>query len=409
MPPFMFFTPTHAAASAQLSAFLPRTGKAYAAQRNFDFGPAETGLARSNVSTLSPWIRHRLISEEQVLSAVLDQHGEEKAEKFISEVLWRAYFKGWLELRPAMWRDYVADRDAAYAHIAGNAGLRTAYTAAIEGRTSIDAFDAFAQELVATNYLHNHARMWFASIWIFTLKLPWVLGADFFLRHLMDGDSASNSCSWRWVAGLHTLGKTYLARADNITQYSDGRFEPKGLAGFAAPLADPRNYLAGRAPQGDAEPDAPFALLIHAEDCLPETLDLQRAPAAIILLDMPDPRSPQGVATAVKTFACDALSDAGSRGSARWGCPVLRWSPGQDPISAMLAQARATQAAMAYLPTGSLRDALDPHLAGLPLSSILRRYDAETWPHATKGFFHLRQKSAPTLARLGPPDLFNRQ
>jgi deoxyribodipyrimidine photo-lyase len=65
------------------------------------------------------------------------------------------------------------------------------------------------QELVETGYLHNHARMWFASIWIFTLRLPWELGADFFLRHLLDGDAASNTLSWRWVAGLHTKGKHY--------------------------------------------------------------------------------------------------------------------------------------------------------------------------------------------------------
>ena len=43
--------------------------------------------------------------------------------------------------------------------------------------------------------------MWFASIWIFTLKLPWQKGAEFFLRELYDGDAASNTLSWRWVAG----------------------------------------------------------------------------------------------------------------------------------------------------------------------------------------------------------------
>ncbi len=404
---FMFYRPTHSAALAQLDAFLPRAGHAYAAQRNFDFGPAETGLPRTNVSTLSPWIRHRLISEEQVLAASLDTHGPEKSEKFLSEVLWRAYFKGWLELRPGMWRDYVADRDAALAHVAGNAGLRRAYDAAIAGSTGIDAFDAFAHELVATNYLHNHARMWFASIWIFTLKLPWVLGADFFLQHLIDGDAASNSCSWRWVAGLHTIGKTYLARADNITHYTDGRFQPKGLAGFAPALADPRSYVVGKAPQGDAAPTAPYALLIHAEDCQPETLDLAHPPAAIILLDLPDPRSPQGIASAVTAFTQGALVDAGTRAAAHWGCPLLRWTPDSGPITALLQQAGVDQAAMAWLPTGSLRDALAPHLAAVSLARILRPYDAETWPYATKGFFHLRQKSAPILERLGPPNLFS--
>ncbi len=83
---------------------------------------------------------------------------------------------------------------------------------------------------MATGYLHNHARMWFASIWIFTLRLPWELGADFFLRHLLDGDPASNTLSWRWVGGMQTMGKTYLARADNIATLH-GRAVPARGAG----------------------------------------------------------------------------------------------------------------------------------------------------------------------------------
>jgi deoxyribodipyrimidine photolyase len=78
--------------------------------------------------------------------------------------------------------------------------------------------------------------MWFASIWIFTLRIPWQLGAAFMYHHLLDGDPASNTLSWRWVAGLHTKGKTYLARADNITKYSDGRWNPKESELAAAPF-----------------------------------------------------------------------------------------------------------------------------------------------------------------------------
>ena len=63
--------------------------------------------------------------------------------------------------------------------------------------------------------------MWFASIWIFTLNLPWQLGADFFMQHLLDGDPASNTLSWRWVAGIQTKGKNYLARKSNIEKYSN--------------------------------------------------------------------------------------------------------------------------------------------------------------------------------------------
>ena len=63
--------------------------------------------------------------------------------------------------------------------------------------------------------------MWFASIWIFTLKLPWTLGCDLFMKYLSDADEASNILSWRWVAGLHTSKKPYIARASNIKKYTD--------------------------------------------------------------------------------------------------------------------------------------------------------------------------------------------
>jgi len=235
----MDFTPTRTRGLARLAEFLPAAGRRYADTRNADDGPAEGG--RSNVSQLSPWLHAGLIGEREVLEAVLRRHSPRAAEKFVAEVFWRIYFKGYLEQRPAIWADYCSGRDGALAAADANAGLRRAYSEAVEGRTGIEAFDAWARELVATGYLHNHARMWFASIWIFTLRLDWRLGADFFLRHLMDADAASNTLSWRWVAGLHTKGKHYLARADNIARYTAGR--PGGAA--------PRR--AGRLPHADRE------------------------------------------------------------------------------------------------------------------------------------------------------------
>ncbi|MEM9267322.1 MAG: DNA photolyase, partial [Pseudomonadota bacterium] len=101
------FEPTREAGLARLNAFAPRMGKTYTGQRNYDFGPAR----RSNVSVLSPWIRHRLITEEEVLATTLAHHAPSSAEKYIQEVFWRAYFKGWLEHRPSIWLDYCTARD----------------------------------------------------------------------------------------------------------------------------------------------------------------------------------------------------------------------------------------------------------------------------------------------------------
>ena len=77
----------------------------YTAQRNFDFGPQN----RKNISCLSPYITHRLISEYEVAKKVLSKYPYQKVEKFIQEIFWRVYWKGWLELRPKVWTDFVED------------------------------------------------------------------------------------------------------------------------------------------------------------------------------------------------------------------------------------------------------------------------------------------------------------
>jgi deoxyribodipyrimidine photo-lyase len=182
---------TRSAALQRLQSFLPQAGRAYAASRNYDLGPDN----RSNISCLSPWIRHRLITEEEVLETVLKRFSLSTAEKFVQEVFWRTYFKGWLEQHPSVWHSYRDDLKHLIEELDHSTSLSTDYKAATEGQTGIDCFDAWAQELKETGYLHNHARMWFASIWIFTLRLPWQLGADFFLGHLLDGDPASNTLS----------------------------------------------------------------------------------------------------------------------------------------------------------------------------------------------------------------------
>ena len=167
--------PTRAAGLARLAAFLPQAGRRYDARRNVDFGPTD----RSNVSMLSAWIRHRLVCEDEDVQAVLARHTSGAAEKFIQEVVWRTYWKGWLEMRPAVWqcyRDAVEDR---LRQLDKDRDLRSRWEEATSGRTGIACFDQWTGELLDTGYLHNHARMWFSSIWIFTLRLPWELGAVF--------------------------------------------------------------------------------------------------------------------------------------------------------------------------------------------------------------------------------------
>ncbi|MFN4057736.1 MAG: FAD-binding domain-containing protein [Roseinatronobacter sp.] len=398
---------TRAEGEALLRAFTPRMGRKYAQGRNTDHGPG----AHRDVSTLSPYIRRRLVLEKDAVAAALAAHGPEMAEKFIDEVFWRGYFKGWLERRPQVWADYVAglERDLVALDLDGK--LRRAVLTAEGGQTGLECFDAWAQELVETGYLHNHARMWFASIWIFTLELPWRLGADFFYRHLLDGDAASNTLGWRWVAGLHTRGKAYQAEAWNIAKFTAQRFTPRDadLAQDIRPLdwTEPDGLPALmplRTVQSPRE-GVPTLLLLTDEDCRAEdfpfsALDLRGS----VTLAAAHLRSPRDVADGVLRFEEGALADAVGRASV----PVLGTLRAGVPrdLASFAAKHGARQIATPYIPEGPLRDWLrqaEPALKaeGITLSEWRRDWDSAIWPQASAGFFKVRQAIPRILQNFG--------
>ena len=211
------------------SNFVQKGLKDYSSQRNYDFGPE----SRENTSNLSKYISHRIINEYDLVREILSEYNLQKVDKFIQEIFWRVYWKGWLEHRPEVWRDFV-NSSPTYSE--------EEYQKAINGETGIECFDDWVKELKIENYLHNHTRMWFASIWIFTLNLPWELGARFFMKHLFDGDAASNTLSWRWVAGIQTQGKNYLARESNIRKFTNQRYMNTSLNENALPLENSKIY-----------------------------------------------------------------------------------------------------------------------------------------------------------------------
>lgn len=230
----MIFEASRAKAVDKLNTFVEQNLSDYSKLRNFDFGPSN----RSNVSCLSPYITHGIINELEVINKSLKKFSFAKNEKFIQEVLWRVYWKGWLELRPDVWSDYLIELDKIKKEFKNN----QSYLDAIEGKTNVDCFNQWVIELKESNYLHNHTRMWFASIWIFTLELPWQLGAEFFMQHLYDGDAASNTLGWRWVAGIQTQGKHYLASEWNINKFTNNRFENIKLNENAKPISNDKIY-----------------------------------------------------------------------------------------------------------------------------------------------------------------------
>lgn len=391
------FVPTRAAGLDRLAAFVPRAGADYERGRNTDPGPAQPGAA----SQLSPYLRYRMVSEAEVVGAVLERHALTAAEKYVQEVLWRTYWKGWLEMRPSAWSRFCAERDRQRETFADGEALAQAE----QGRTGIEGFDDWARALIATGYLHNHARMWFASIWIFTLKLPWTLGADFFLRHLIDADAASNTLSWRWVAGLQTVGKTYLATTENITRYTGGRFAPKGLAEHAEPLTEAPMPAPVPLPEAACEVGRePAMLLVTPEDLKPDDGLWQNGDVRAAMV-VADPRMLWG--DAARNFVSAAAQDAASRLRAVRDAPVTHADRLDTATLADVARAAGVRRIVTpYAPVGPVADALGALTLtlrgeGIALVQIRRAWDDSFWPHARKGFFPFRQHMPRLLGEMG--------
>ena len=388
----MFDTNPEAAIKA-LHKFLPRAGGEYAGTRNYDYGP----MRRENVSMLSPWIRIRMLTEWQILSAVLQIHSVSSASKFIDEVCWRTYWKGWLELRPSIWEDYIAelaqDRERWKEDVD--------YTQIIRARSGIATMDAWTSELIENGYLHNHTRMWYASIWIHTLKLPWTLGADFFLRHLLDGDAASNTLSWRWVAGLHTQGKVYLAQKSNIYKFTAGRHE------FEIPLAtqsaevetngiitNPRKLAACEEPI----PRGRIGLLVHEEDLSAVSWQTDSCELVAVAGMLPFAAYKKyNIEEKVIQFRSDCMRSTLPENAEIFNCPtkVAAWAHLQK-LDAVI---------MAAPPVGIWDDVileLESSLASHKVEIIMRRHwwDAHFYPAAGAGFFKYKKLIPSALKKL---------
>jgi len=377
-PPGETFACDRAGALQRLAGFAPRMGPHYAAGRNTDAGPGQ----RQDVSRLSPALRHRLVTEREVVATALATHGLQGAEKFIQEVFWRSYWKGFLELRPELWVTYQQELAQALMGLRIQGGSRRAAERAEAGETGIACFDAWMTELRETGWLHNHARMWFASIWIFTLRLPWTLGADLFLRHLLDGDAASNTLSWRWVAGMQTRGKHYVARAENIARYTNGRFDPRGeLEENPLPLEAPPLPPVQKLRAGDALPRGPVALLLHEDDLHAESLlPPGTRVTAVAGLAVPEARSPLGCSALVAGYVRTALADGVARAGAHFNAPKVMLAP-RDLAGWIAAQ--PVPVVSPWAPVGWTAEAL----AGVKLLRLRRGWDDACWPRATKGFF----------------------
>ena len=393
------WTPTREAALKHLESFLPLAGTEYSHKRNFDMGAAE---GHTNVSGLSPWLRHRCISEHEVVKQVLSQHSLAAANKFIQEICWRTYWKGWLEMHEPVWFQYNAE----LVNFLSSGSYAADANAAFNETTGIECFDHWCDELRDTGYLHNHARMWFASIWIFTLKLPWQLGADLFVQHLLDGDAASNTLSWRWVAGLHTKGKHYLATAENIAKFTSGRFNPDNqLATHAEPITETIDYPVQEITcTPDSRPiDAAgkTGFLLSDDDLTPVSVSNAESGLNISVISRHS-LSPNGSSQQVQQFTNSLVHSCTPKSS------MIIEDTNEAQLESLIervASEKFNNLKMAYVPVGSNRPFINKLTVELGKQNITThqvrcKWDSAFWPHANKGFFQLKKKIPSILSTL---------
>lgn len=405
------FPATRQSALQRLEEFLAEAPH-YAARRNYVLP------GHSQVSRLSAAIRHRLITEAEVVEAALGKYPFRVVEKFLQEVLWRGYWKGWLEMHPRVWDHYglSSSRPAG----AGGPEVAAACREVAAGRSPSGLMNHFARELLETGYLHNHARMWWASYWIHHCGLPWELGAEHFFSHLLDADPASNTLGWRWVAGEQTRGKTYLATAQNIGKFcAPELLERAGGVGLdeqvvarAGRADDPTVDDLSGLPDvpnevGLLDPERRVALILHDEDLCLETSPVAPLRPAVVWQFVPEPELPRSEPRA--QWLELARADAARRAGAHFGSEVRVCRNREEMIQACGAEKIDSVFIMEPF-VGPLRDQLGDFSAELmrrkiSLVGLRRKWDSVLLPQASRGFFPFWNKAGRMLAKSGAEGL----
>jgi len=369
----MIFAASRAKAIDQLNNFIEQNLSDYSKLRNFDFGPDN----RSNISCLSPYITHGIINELEVIDKSLKKFSFAKNEKFIQEVLWRVYWKGWLELRPNVWSDYLIELDKVKDEFKNNQN----YLDAIEGKTNVDCFNQWVTELKENNYLHNHTRMWFASIWIFTLELPWQLGAEFFMQHLYDGDAASNTLGWRWVAGVQTQGKHYLASEWNINKFTNNRFKNIKLSENAKPISSDKTYFINNKNFENSEIYEDKTLLIFENNMTFEFSDFKENKFKKILLVSNNTNRTIKLSEKVLKFKANLLEDQKIRLKQNSiNCETININDLKNITEDIYAFYPTIGENLDFIQNNELRN----------IKFLYRKLDQFSWQYCNKGFFNFK-------------------
>ena len=384
-------------AQAFQESYLPNTGSYYRDNRNYSYDLINN---RNTTSLLSPYIRYRLLSEEDIIKKTLSINSFTKTEKFIQEIYWRTYWKGWLEHRPDVYEDYITKRN----ELLKNLSNTSKYQKAINGETHLTFFNDWIKKLKEDGYLHNHVRMWFASIWIFTLDLPWQLGANFFMEKLLDGDPASNTLSWRWVAGIQTKGKHYLARKNNIIKYGNIEINDNTkLNEQAVCLEESKSYFAKDLVFDNSKTDSLDSILIPTEDLnfiLNNESKFKNIFSGVPLNDYNDHNFSQKVKDHIKKITISNFKDNNFYKDYEY---IIEFENYYEKFTNWANKKNIKKIGLPYVTKGNWNKIYQKLISDNPSINFVylyRKYDMQAWQFAKKGFFNFKKHIPELISKL---------
>jgi len=223
------------------------------------------------VTHLSPYLRHGCLNLNEVFAFVKQKFGLQ-GESLLMELAWRDFWRQvWFYEGNAIFSEMEPPKV--------NLDYQPLSDAVKQASTGLPCMDGFIKDLLDTGYMHNHARMWFASYVVHHLKVDWREAADWFEAHLLDGDFASNHLSWQWVASTFS-SKPYYFNKENLERYTGGKYcatctaqcpfdasyEALSARLFTQPVAtNPKQYAIKSLPMKATHAFTAVAVLVHDE------------------------------------------------------------------------------------------------------------------------------------------------
>ncbi|MFN8076877.1 MAG: deoxyribodipyrimidine photo-lyase [Kineosporiaceae bacterium] len=193
----------------------------------------------SGTSQLSAHLKYGEIHPRTLLAGLARAGAPaDDVDSYRSELCWREFYADVLWHRPASAREYLRGEYARMRY--DSPGERLA--AWQQGRTGYPFVDAGMRQMLAEGWMHNRVRMVVASFLVKDLHLEWQHGARWFMGHLRDGDLASNSHGWQWVAGSGTDAAPYFRVFNPVSQGQ--KFDPDGA--YVRRYVPELRHLAGR-------------------------------------------------------------------------------------------------------------------------------------------------------------------